>query len=445
MDLLSRFIQNWNDKKMNRSPKPTLLAVSGGVDSMVMCHLFLKANFPFAVAHCNFQLRGLEADKDQQLVRDWCTTNNITFHTVNFDTQQKCEEWGKGIQETARILRYEWLYERREEHSYSRIATAHHADDNVETLLMNLFKGTGISGLHGIPELTDLLVRPLLFASKKDLLDYAAANSIPYRDDASNASDKYTRNTVRHHITPVIEQHFPGATMRINDSIFRFAQAEAIYRKAIDKEKQKLIQQRGHDFYIPIRKLSKRPQMETLCYEIFTPYGFTPAQLPHIIALMQAESGHYITSQSHRIIRNRDFLIITANSGQNSTDFIQIEGVPCNVHTPHASFHFSMVKKPAHITADPHIALIDMKRITFPIILRRWRTGDYFYPIGMGMKKKKLSRYLIDQKVPLHEKEKLWVLECDKRIAWISGMRLDERFKLTTHTDTVLMVEMKPL
>lgn len=409
---------------------------------MALAHLLLDSKLPFALAHVNYQLRGADADADEQLVKDWAQQQGITCHTTRFDTQAKMAEWKKGVQETARILRYEWLDNLRQQHGYAAIATAHHANDNVETLLMHLFKGTGISGLHGIPERNGAIIRPLLFATRAQIRDYVTERNVPFREDASNQKDAYLRNATRNNIIPAIEQHYPDAVQQISDGIRRFAQAEELYYKAIASEIKKLTEQRGKDIYIPVLKLQQRQPLETICYELFKPYGFTPAQTPQLLALLQAETGHYISSSTHRAIRNRNFIIITTVP-HAGTDFITVEGFPCAVQADSVSFHFSTMAPPKSIPTDADTAYIDMRRITLPLILRKWKTGDYFYPLGMGMKKKKLSRYLIDRKVPLHEKEQLWVLECDKRIVWVAGMHVDERFKILPATEQVLKVTMK--
>ena len=442
MDLLKQFQANKLVQAAKAKGKTTLLAVSGGVDSMVMAELFFRIGLPVAVAHCNFQLRGEDANKDEQLVKEWAEKNKVAFHNTRFNTKKKTEEWKKGVQETARILRYEWLDMLMRENGYGNLATAHHANDNVETVLMNLFKGTGIGGMHGVPEQNGYIVRPLLFAMKEDLYSYARANGISFREDASNASDAYTRNAIRNNIIPVGAESFPNAVQHINDSIQRLAQVEMLYNKAIDAERKKLTEQRGQDIYIPVKKLRLRQPLETICYELFEPYGFTPSQLPHILSLLDSGSGHFISSPSYRIIRDRDFLIITAQK-QSETDIISIEGAPCNIDAGRTKFHFSIEQKPKIIPADAVIACLDMKNIVFPVTLRKWRLGDYFYPLGMGMKKKKVARFLIDQKVPIHDKEHVWVLECSKRVAWVCGMRIDERFKVKDSTEKVLMVKLQ--
>lgn len=441
MNLQDKFIQNWEAKAFADRQQTILLAVSGGSDSMAMAHLFLNAGLSFAIAHCNFQLRGEEAEKDEQLVRDWCFTNNTIFHHTLFDTKQKMEEWGMGVQETARLLRYEWLEQIRNAQGYSHIATAHHANDNVETLLMNLFKGTGIAGLHGIPVMNEKIIRPLLFATKKEIETFISVHNIAYRDDASNATDNYLRNAVRHHIVPVVEEWFKDAVVQVNESITRFAEAELLYRKALQYERKKLIEQRGNDYYIAVRKLQKREALHTLCYELFRPFGFSSAQVPDIVRLLDAETGKRVDSVTYSIIRNRDFLIVTTKQ-TSATDFIQIEAVPCVVYTEKSRFKFEVQDDGKRITQDAATAYINADKLTFPLILRKWKQGDYFYPLGMGMKKKKLSKLLIDNKIPLHEKEHIWVLESDKRIVWVVGLRLDERFKVNIEgTNNVLIIK----
>ncbi len=438
MSLLKKFQENWRRHGFNTIQQPILLAVSAGSDSMVMAHLFLESAIPFVVAHCNFQLRGEEADKDEELVRNWCAPNNIEFYNVRFDTAAKVEQWKKGVQETARILRYDWLEQIRSQHQYAAIATAHHANDNAETLLMNLFKGTGISGLHGILPENGRIIRPLLFAAKKDIAGYTQQNNVPYREDASNSSDKYTRNDIRLNILPVIEKSFPNIISSLNNSIQRFAEAEELYKKAIEQERKKLLERRGKDYYVAIKKLEKRQPLHTICYELFKPFGFATGQVQDIIGLLSSESGHYLISPTHRIIRNRDFLIITVFDTRQA-DFITIENIPLTLRAGDRQYKFKHTHVPAEIPTDSNMAYIDAAKLEQPLILRRWKQGDYFYPLGMGMKKKKLSRFLIDKKIPLHDKENVWVLESNKRIVWVAGHRLDERFKVKPGTKEVLL------
>ena len=239
-----------------------------------------------------------------------------------------------------------------------------------------------------------------------------------------------------------MEQHFPGVVERLNEGIDRFSQAEQLYRKEADRQLRKLKQQRGPDVYIPVRLLEKLPARDALCYELFREYGFSSAQMPQLTELAGSESGRYLTSDTHRVIKDRDFLIITSLQG-DQTEFLTIEQVPAELSAGLQTFRFTEAERPAVIPAEQSTAWIDAAQLRFPLILRRWRTGDYFYPLGMGMKKKKLSRYFIDQKIPAQEKERIWVLESDKRVVWVAGHRLDERFKIGPATRKVLKVELR--
>ncbi|PZF74263.1 tRNA lysidine(34) synthetase TilS [Taibaiella soli] len=439
-DLLQLFRENWKSKQLAEADQQILLAVSGGVDSMVLADLFRRSGIKFGMAHCNYQLRDEASNLDEQLVTDWAKQHDIPFFQVRFDTKKVKEEWKMGTQEAARVLRYEWLDNLRTTHGYHFIATAHHANDNVETVLMNLFKGTGISGLHGIREKNDRIIRPLLFVNKEEIRQYAAENAVPFREDASNETDVYLRNAIRNNVIPVVEARIPNVVQQVNESIARFAQAEVLYRKQIEKEKKRLIEQRGKDWYIPVKKLRKQEALETMVYELFHPYGFSSAQVSQLLQLLETETGHYANSATHRVIRHRDFLVITEQAAE-ATDLILIEGAPGVVHTADGSLHLSIHTGLDVIPTDKSIACVDFSKMEFPLVLRKWKIGDYFYPFGMNMKKKKVSKFFIEQKLAIHEKERAWVLVSGERIVWVAGMRLDERFKLKPDTQHVLKME----
>lgn len=443
-DLLHSFRKYWLSQFSHISDARILLAVSGGADSMAMAHLFLSCGIKFGVAHCNFGLRAAAADMDEALVADWCIENNIQFFSIKFATKEKAVEWKKGTQETARILRYEWFETTRKTHGYDRIATAHHANDNVETVLINLFKGTGIQGMHGILPENGFIIRPLLFATRQVLDEYITKYEVSFREDASNKSDDYLRNAVRHHLVPAAEQLFSNAVNQANESIFRFGEAEQLYKQAINIHRKQLLELRGKDYYIPVRKLRLRKPLHTICYELLHPFGFLSAQLPHIINLLSAESGHFVSSATHRVIRNRDFLVITANAAQEA-DLLQITELPFEITTTTHVYKFKQVGVPKNLASSADVAYIDAADVILPLTLRKWRTGDYFYPLGMNMKKKKVSKLLIDNKVPLHKKEQLRILESGKKILWVAGIRLDERCKIKLTTTSVIEVTVTEL
>ena len=437
--MLKEFQSNWKRLPCTQEDKTYLLAVSGGMDSMALATLMHQSRIRFAVAHCNFSLRGKESDLDEALVAAWCTQHDVLFQSIRFDTESESKARKKGIQETARDLRYAWFRMLAVQYKYHRIVTAHHADDNAETLLINLFRGTGISGLHGIRVDHDGILRPLLFATRQEIVEFVKEQNIQYREDASNASDTYLRNAVRHKVMPAVNDVFPQGVHRINDSISRFADAGYFYNKALTAEKKRFMEQRGKDYYLPVRKLANHPAVGTLLYELLQPFGIGTDQLAQVLSLMQSESGHYMVTPTHRIIRNREFLVVTALQTKEA-DLILVEQLPAKVVVGTGTLTFSEHKDRNAIPTDKTTACVDMKLMEFPIVIRKLKTGDYFYPFGMKMKKKKISRYLIDQKVALHEKENVWVVESAKRIIWVVGMRMDERFRISESSEEVMKI-----
>jgi tRNA(Ile)-lysidine synthase len=423
--------RHWNGKKI-------IVAVSGGVDSMVLAALLHNIAGEIIVAHCNFGLRNEESDGDEKLVVDWTAQNNIRCFVQHFDTRKILDDEGGNLQETARDLRYQWFEQLRKEQNFDLIATAHHKQDSVETMLANFMKGTGISGMHGILPQQGKIIRPLLSFIKADLQQFATQQSIPWRDDSSNAKDEYLRNAIRQRLIPVMESLVPNVVENLAANTLRFAEVELLYSQSIEKYRKKLIEQRKKDWYIPILKLKHVQPLNTILWELIKPFGFSAAQLPDVLHLLDAETGRFVSAADFRIIHNRNFLIITATHKEESTHIL-IHEEDRKIDAP----GFSIDIKPAAFTASDmeHIkrmpeteACIDLATLQFPFVLRPWKTGDYFYPLGMNRKKKKVSRFLIEQKVPLHEKEKVWVLESDKRIVWVVGMRPDDRFKITNRT-----------
>lgn len=439
MNLQEQFRAGWQRLAAGTEKGAFLVAVSGGRDSMALATLMYHAGIPMALAHCNFQLRGEASDLDEQLVVSWGHQRNITVHSIRFDTREAMAALKTGIQETARKLRYDWFDVLCREHAYAGIVTAHHAQDNAETLLINLCKGTGIAGLHGIPERNKNLLRPLLFAGREAIDAFVTEEQIPYRDDASNDGVQYLRNAVRHKVLPVLNEVFPGVTETLNENIHRFKGVEAIYRAAIVQKKKKLLEQRGSDYYIPILKLLKEPAPETLCFELLSDFGFSAAQIPEVMKLLNSETGRYVANKTHRVIRNRNFLIITGQAALQ-TDLILVEAVPCTITTADGTFSFRVTSSAEPIRDDPAKVRISMDNISFPLILRRRKTGDYFYPLGMAMKKKKVNHFLSDLKLPLNEKERIWVVEHQRQVVWIAGYRLDERFRISPSSKNILEI-----
>jgi tRNA(Ile)-lysidine synthase len=420
-----------------------LLAVSGGVDSVVLCKLCYESRFRFSIAHCNFMLRNEESMKDEAFVVGLAATYKVPVFVKRFDTKQHAEENKTGIQETARELRYAWFREliaesAKEGHKerFTHILTAHHADDNIETILMNFFKGTGIRGLKGMLPAHDHVIRPLLFATKETLIQYAANNKLEYREDASNNSNQYTRNYLRNELLPAIEKVFPNVKSNLFENARRFRDIHELYLSALGRIINKLLTVKGEEVHIPILALQKSGTPVTIIYEISRPYGFSAQQAEDILKLAASGSGKYLTSSSHRILHNRNWLIISPLEKNSASHFVIGE----TDRTLFFSDKKLVVEKVASIdkiSSDTNIAQLDASRISFPLIIRKWERGDYFYPLGMK-KKKKLSRFFIDQKLSVADKEKIWVVESDRKIVWIIGHRINDRCKITDHTKAVV-------
>ena len=428
------------EHSIDLSRKRTLLAVSGGMDSVVMVALFHQLGFDFGIAHCNFQLRAEESDGDEALVRALAHHYRVPFFHTRFDTTAYTQEKNVSTQVAARELRYDWFEQIRSTNRYDYIATAHHINDNIETVLHNFVKGTGIKGLRGMLVKRDRLIRPMLSLRREDIEAFRQEHQLDYREDSSNVSDKYTRNKIRHHLIPLIEEINPGFEAGFADRLKVFADLETLYQNKLLKTNKQLFEQRGGDVYIPIRKLKKLSDKRTILFEYLQPKGFTISQVDDILSVLDSESGKQFLSPTTRIIKDRQFLILTELS---QTDFtaVMIQADHRSVQLPDANIMIEVSER-VSIKKDKAYAYLDIDKLEFPLILRKWKKGDYFYPFGMAMKKKKLSKYFKDQKIPIHEKETIWILESGKKIAWIAGERIDERFKVTRQTKSVMTIKL---
>ena len=419
-----------------------LVACSGGVDSVVLASLLHKMHQHVEILHCNFNLRGEESKRDEDFVRLLAQSMGLPCHVHSFDTQAAIKTMGKGVQEVARILRYEWfdtvIEARQKQHKHVYLLTAHHADDQAETIAMNFFRGTGMAGMHGMQMKAGNLIRPLLFAKRAEILDFAESNDIAWVDDSSNVEDNYTRNHFRHHVMPQVEKIYPAVTQNLLDNAKRFSEMEIIYKKQIEKVKSSLIEQQGQSLAIPVKKLRSTSPLDTIMFEVFRDFGFSAHQVPEIKKLFDAISGKSVSSTTHRVLRNRNWLLI--DSIEDKTQEITIieegvESVPFGNTLLQISRHVSY-RSPEDNT---NHAWLDLEDIGFPLILRPWKPGDYFYPLGMR-KKKKVAKLLTDLKLSLAEKENQYVIESDKKIIWVVGRRIDDRVKVTSTSQKILSI-----
>ncbi|MGI8950595.1 MAG: tRNA lysidine(34) synthetase TilS [Chitinophagaceae bacterium] len=458
MSLLEKFQLNWKENFFHLSSVNChlVLAVSGGVDSVILTDLIYKNGFDFSVAHCNFQLRNEESERDEIFVRSLAKKYNKQFFVKKFDTKKYAEQHKISIQEAARKLRYKWFNEiiSRQQLIVNQstnqpinqltlyVATAHHANDNIETLLFNFFRGTGISGLHGILLNHNKTIRPLLFAKKHEIIEYAKENNLGWVEDSSNESEKYSRNFLRLQLIPSLKKIFSDIEENLLSNIERFKEAETLYQQAIEQHRKKLIEKKANEFHIPILKLQKSEPLNSILWEIIRDFNFHSAQIYEVKKLFNAENSSYIESSTHRIIKNRNWLIIAPLLSENA-QHILIKKNDKEIVFENGILKFEQQSASnSKLQTSIFVASLDANKIKFPLLLRKWKPGDYFYPLGMN-KKKKLSKCFIDQKLSKTEKEKIWILETNKKIVWIIGLRIDDRFKITSSTKNVLNINFK--
>lgn len=452
MNLLQRFQQYISSNHLFTKNDTLLLAVSGGVDSVALCELCKQAGYQFIIAHCNFKLRAAESERDAVFVQQLAQAYNVPFLKKEFDTAEYAEKNKLSIQEAARELRYGWFEEMLQKakgptsHSLlaTSLVTAHHLDDNIETMLMHFFRGTGIHGLRGMLPKQGHIVRPLLFARKQELKQFATDNKLNWVEDSSNALDKYSRNYFRHQLIPLVQQIYPEAENNLAGNLRRFAEMEVLYEQALETHKKKLLEYKGNEVHIPVLKLQKSEPLHTIVYEIIKDFGFSPAQVEEVIKLLGSESGRYVQSATHRIIKNRRWLIIAATQLEQVQNLVIDEDEHRIVFENGALVLEQLKNKNVQPVNDAAIAFIDQSTVQFPLLLRKWKKGDYFYPLGLK-KKKKLARFFIDQKLSLTDKEKVWVLESNKKILWVVGLRIDDRFKIIESTKNIIRIQFESL
>jgi len=444
MSLVARFTEEIRDKQLFLPTQYLLLAVSGGVDSIVLCELCKQAGFHFAIAHVNFQLRGPESERDEAFVKAVAERYKVKLYLNRFDTANYASEHRISIQVAARELRYGWFAEilsgqiDPESTALQWLLTAHHAGDNVETMLLNLFRGTGISGIRGMLPKQDQLVRPLLEFGKEELLQFAFEQHLQWMEDSSNASDKYSRNYFRHTLIPLAASIYPEAEKNLRNNLVRFRETEMIYNQAIELRLKKLLVIKGNETHVPALLLKKSAPLNTIVYEIIKRFSFSSRQVGDAVHFLTADQGKYIESSTHRIIKNRNWLIIAPHRSGLTEHLLIEENTPQLIFDNYLlDISFSNVSAmPAH--TDDREVFLDARMLMFPLMLRKWRPGDYFYPLGMK-KKKKLGRFLIDKKTSPTDKDRVRVIEsADKKIIWAVGLRMDDRFRITPGTKKVM-------
>ncbi len=406
-----------------------LLACSGGVDSMALAHLFLECKMDFDLAHCNFKLREEASDADEEFVKAWGSAHGKSVFTKAFDLSRE----SGSVQVKARELRYQWFSRLLEEHPYDCIATAHHLNDSLETFLINLSRGTGLEGLTGIPEGRQRIIRPLLPFTRLEILDYAESKKMSWREDSSNLDTKYLRNKIRHEIVPQLEALHPSFLANFNKTQRYLADTHALLMEYRTLLKTQLFKVEGDTVHISLEKLRSLEPRAGYLYVLFQEYGFT--QWEDMEHLLEATPGKEISSHTHRLIRDRDVLTLVPLKAPLSDIFLLHEGqtqldhpVKLRIETTTTMDSFS--KKSLYV---------DKEKLNYPLKIRKWEIGDYFYPLGMEGRKK-LSKFFKDEKVGTLAKEEQWLLFSADELVWVIGRRPDKRFKVTEETKEIVKI-----
>ena len=440
--MLTKFLKYQKEVLKIESKESVLLTVSGGADSMVMMDFYLKAKINFVVAHCNFKLRGEESERDMNFVIAHCKATSITYYVKCFDTQKYANDNKISIQMAARDLRYEWFEELRNQHHIKHIATAHHLDDQAETFFINLVRGTGIAGLHGILPKSKYLIRPLMFLTRAEIEEYASENSVDFISDSSNASDKYLRNYIRHNILPLFTALNTNFITNLASTIDNIASVEQEFKLRTKILFNSMLEIKGKAIVINIVKLLEIKDIKIYLFEFLSQYGFNNSSISDIYnSLITEKSGLRFFSDEYRLIKDRGTLIITPllRGDQNeSKDFYIIDKDFTNDIPIAINFEFT-TEMPV-FSADPSYAYFDSQNIDFPLILRRWNKGDSFYPFGLKGKKL-ISDFFIDNKLSIAQKEEVWLLCSGDKVMWIVGYRSDNRFKIKENTKEILILK----
>lgn len=438
-----RFKEFISSERLFSEKDRVLLAVSGGVDSAVMAELFHRAGFDFAIAHCNFQLRGKESDDDEIFCENMARKYKVMFACERFDTAKYVAENKVSIQAAARKLRYEWFNDLLGGQKFSCIATAHQKNDVLETMLINFTRGTGISGLHGILPRQGNLIRPLLFATRQEIESWANMQQVSFRVDSSNSSEKYVRNKIRLRVIPVLQEINPSLEQTAIQTSKNLYAAEQILKNQIEGEKQRCISRKGKKVLLNIKKIKQLNPLRSYLFEFLREYGFNARTTEQIADSLNETPGKKFLSENYVLVKDREYLILSPLRSDEDFELIEIRKNEKKISKPiKLSFSKENVTKKFIIPPTRETACLDLERLRFPLKLRRWLFGDRFVPLGMSGKKK-VSDYLVDNKVNITEKEGIWVLMSGHDICWVIGHRIDDRYKITPGTKKVFKAELK--
>jgi tRNA(Ile)-lysidine synthase len=437
--MINRFLNYINQNNLFDASEKVLLTVSGGLDSVVLSHLFYTAKLNFDIAHCNFQLRENDSDQDELFVKNLAEQFNVNFHVVKFDTISFQQANGISIQMAARNLRYDWFRILKQKHHYKCIVTAHHANDQAETVLLNLTAGTGLRGVRGIKPKTNDIVRPLLEFTRKELETYAEMHQLIWREDISNASVKYKRNSIRHLVIPELENINPQFITAVNQFSEKISQVELLLNEQVELWKLKYCKIQNDLVFIDIKSLELIIYKDLILYELIKEFGFDNTVI--IFESLQSISGKKFISNTHTLVVDRNQLVISKNDLTENV-YHEIAEFQMELLINNTKLTFEIIEDFNFnlIDSNKNIAYLDYSKLTFPLIIRNWVFGDYLKPIGMKGKSKKVSDILIDLKIPINIKDNVLVLECAKELAWLINFRISESFKVEEKCFKVLKI-----
>jgi tRNA(Ile)-lysidine synthase len=432
-----QFLNNCAKIGLNKQTK-IVLALSGGLDSVALFHLFHLSGFSFEVAHCNFNLRAEESDADEKFVIDLCASLNIPLHIKQFNTEAFAKDNGISIQMAARDLRYSWFEEIRESEQIDYIATAHHQDDQIETVLLNLSRGTGLKGMHGILAKHESLIRPLLFCDRQALALWIKDNKFLYREDSSNASVKYSRNKLRHKVLPVLKEINASLGSTMQQNVERFDASHQNLSFFYEKERATILSAKEDEIRINLLEIQKWPSPIDALFHYLSVYGFNDWKAME--QQLNSDSGKIISSKTHQLLKDRNALILKEIPISRDEEYL-IQDATSFISEP-INLKFECLQiEDFKLMKDSTIAALDYDKLDFPLTLRKWRKGDVFQPLGMRGNKK-LSDFFIDKKLSLFEKQNTWIVCTNDEIVWVVGARIDERFKLVENSQKVYLVQL---
>jgi tRNA(Ile)-lysidine synthase len=439
--MLQRFCTYIEENRIFSPGDQILVGISGGIDSVVLLDLLNKAGYTFAIAHCNFRLRGEESDADEVFVQKLARKYNKTLFKTSFDTLEYAIRKGISVEMAARELRYEWFENVRSENNYEWICVAHHRDDQLETFFLNLTRGTGLTGLTGMSPLSNKIARPLLFASRKEIEQYCRENLLEYREDKSNDNTEYHRNKIRHKVLPLMEELNPSFRSVLSKTMENLQDSKKIEAREIENAWERIAEEQENDFYLSIEGLKELDPLPAYLFHFLKNFHFNGEVVNEIVRSLDNGPGKKFFSPTHWAVKDREYLIV-GEKGPDDTSVYYLDETSSELNFP-VRMRISIVEKKYkfEIPDSPRVCCVDLSKIQFPMAIRHWKKGDSFRPLGMEGEKK-LSDFFIDLKMSLPEKESAWILANGEEIVWVIGRRIDDRYKITSKTKNIFRMEL---